>query len=145
MPYIKTRDGTDIFVKDWGQGRPVILMHGWPLNADSWDAQAMALAEAGFRAIAYDRRGFGETTYRPEPHREALDALAVLDAVGSRSAIVVGASNGGRRAVDLALALALTSARADLALSAAGGDADRWLDLAQAFAGPPGAGRPPLT
>ena len=52
MPYIKTRDGTDLYVKDWGAGRPVILTHGWPLNADSWDAQAMALANAGFRAIA---------------------------------------------------------------------------------------------
>ena len=47
MPYVKTRDGTDLYVKDWGQGRPVILMHGWPLNADSWDAQAMALATRG--------------------------------------------------------------------------------------------------
>ena len=58
----------------------------------------------GYRTIAYDRRGFGETTYRPEPHREMDDALAVLDAEGVTSAVVVGASNGGRRAVDLALA-----------------------------------------
>ena len=50
MPYIKTRDGTDLYVKDWGSGRPVILLHGWPLDADSWDTQAMALAEAGFRS-----------------------------------------------------------------------------------------------
>jgi non-heme chloroperoxidase len=61
MPYIKTRDGTSLFVKDWGQGRPVILIHGWPLSADSWDPQAMALAEAGYRVIAYDRRGFGRS------------------------------------------------------------------------------------
>lgn len=58
MPYVKTRDGTDIYVKDWGEGRPVVLLHGWPLSADMWDPQMMALAEAGFRAIAYDRRGF---------------------------------------------------------------------------------------
>ncbi len=61
MPYIKTRDGTSLFVKDWGQGRPVILIHGWPLSADSWDPQAMALADAGYRVIAYDRRGFGRS------------------------------------------------------------------------------------
>ena len=47
MPYIKTRDGTDLYVKDWGAGRPVVLIHGWPLSADSWDAQAMALAPGG--------------------------------------------------------------------------------------------------
>ncbi len=51
MTYIKTRDNTKLYVKDWGQGRPVILMHGWPLSADSWDDQAMAIADAGFRAI----------------------------------------------------------------------------------------------
>jgi non-heme chloroperoxidase len=61
MPYIKTRDGTSLFVKDWGQGRPVVLIHGWPLSADSWDPQAMALADAGYRVIAYDRRGFGRS------------------------------------------------------------------------------------
>lgn len=61
MPYVKTRDGTNLFVKDWGQGRPVILIHGWPLSADSWDPQAMALADAGYRVIAYDRRGFGRS------------------------------------------------------------------------------------
>ncbi len=61
MPYIKTRDGTSLFVKDWGQGRPVVLIHGWPLSADSWDSQGMALAEAGYRVIAYDRRGFGRS------------------------------------------------------------------------------------
>ena len=61
MPFIKTRDGTELYVKDWGQGRPVVLMHGWPLTADSWDVQALGLAEAGFRVIAYDRRGFGRS------------------------------------------------------------------------------------
>ena len=61
MPTITTRDGTDLYVKEWGAGRPVILVHGWPLSADSWDPQMQALAEAGFRAIAYDRRGFGRS------------------------------------------------------------------------------------
>jgi pimeloyl-ACP methyl ester carboxylesterase len=63
MPFIEARDGTEIYVKDWGHegGRPVILMHGWPLSADSWDDQALALAEAGYRVLAYDRRGFGRS------------------------------------------------------------------------------------
>ncbi len=61
MTMISTRDGTELYVKDWGKGRPVVLLHGWPLSADMWDSQAMALAEAGFRVIAYDRRGFGRS------------------------------------------------------------------------------------
>jgi non-heme chloroperoxidase len=63
MPYIEAQDGTEIYVKDWGheEGRPVILIHGWPLSADSWDPVALALAEAGYRVIAYDRRGFGRS------------------------------------------------------------------------------------
>ena len=59
MTKIKTRDGTELYAKVWGAGRPVILMHGWPLSSDSWDDQAMAIADAGLCAIAYDRRGFG--------------------------------------------------------------------------------------
>src|SRR3984885_1103232 len=58
---IKTRDDTQLRVKIWGTGRPVILIHGWPLSADSWDDQAMAIADAGMKAIAYDRRGFGRS------------------------------------------------------------------------------------
>ena len=58
MNFITTADKTKLYFKDWGSGRPVILLHGWPLSSDSWDDQAMALAEAGFRAIAYHRRGF---------------------------------------------------------------------------------------
>ena len=99
MPYIKTRDGTDLFVKDWGQGRPVILMHGWPLNADSWDAQAMALGEAGFRAIAYDRRGFGRSgqPWTGYEYDTLADDLAdVMAATGATSdATIVGFSMGG--------------------------------------------------
>ena len=62
MPFIETRDGNDLYVKDWGEGdRTVILIHGWPLSADSWDDQALALAQAGYRVLAYDRRGFGRS------------------------------------------------------------------------------------
>ncbi len=98
MPYIKTGDGTDIYVKDWGQGRPVVLMHGWPLNADSWDDQAVALAEAGYRVIAYDRRGFGRSS-QPWTGYDydtlADDLAAVLEATGARDAAIVGFSMGG--------------------------------------------------
>ena len=99
MPYIKTRDGTDLYVKDWGSGRPVILMHGWPLNADSWDMQAMALAEAGFRAIAYDRRGFGRSgqPWNGYDYDTLADDLAdvMKEAGADNDATIVGFSMGG--------------------------------------------------
>ena len=99
MPFIKTRDGTDIYVKDWGSGRPVVLTHGWPLNADSWDAQAMALADAGFRAIAYDRRGFGRSgqPFSGYDYDTLADDLAdVMKETGANhDATIVGFSMGG--------------------------------------------------
>lgn len=61
MPTIRTRDGTSLWVRDWGEGRPVVLTHGWSLSADFWERQTLGLARAGFRAIAYDRRGFGRS------------------------------------------------------------------------------------
>jgi pimeloyl-ACP methyl ester carboxylesterase len=99
MAYIKTRDGTDLFVKDWGSGRPVILTHGWPLDADMWDAQAMALAEHGFRAITYDRRGFGRSgqPWDGYVYDTLADDLAdVMAATGADSdATIIGFSMGG--------------------------------------------------
>jgi non-heme chloroperoxidase len=61
MPYAATRDGTNLYYKDWGKGRPVVLIHGWPLSSDSWDPVSNALAQEGNRVIAYDRRGFGRS------------------------------------------------------------------------------------
>jgi non-heme chloroperoxidase len=99
MPYVKTRDGTDIYVKDWGQGRPVVLIHGWPLSSDSWDPQAMALADAGFRVIAYDRRGFGRSSqpWAGYDYDTLTDDLAdVLKAtVAEDNVSLVGFSMGG--------------------------------------------------
>jgi non-heme chloroperoxidase len=98
MPYVKTRDGTDIYVKDWGEGRPVVLLHGWPLSADMWDPQMMALAEAGFRAIAYDRRGFGRSgqPWSGYDYDTLSDDLAdVLEATGAGDAAIIGFSMGG--------------------------------------------------
>jgi pimeloyl-ACP methyl ester carboxylesterase len=99
MPYVKTRDGTDIYVKDWGEGRPVILIHGWPLSSDMWDAHAMALADAGFRAIAYDRRGFGRSgqPWSGYDYDTLTDDLAdVMEATGATENVtLVGFSMGG--------------------------------------------------
>ncbi|WP_294290554.1 alpha/beta hydrolase [uncultured Sphingomonas sp.] len=99
MPYVKTRDGTDIYVKDWGEGRPVVLIHGWPLSSDMWDSQAMALADAGFRVIAYDRRGFGRSgqPWSGYDYDTLTDDLAdVLEATGATENVtLVGFSMGG--------------------------------------------------
>ncbi|MBR0653280.1 alpha/beta hydrolase [Roseomonas terrae] len=99
MPYIETRDGTSLYLKDWnGGGRTVVLLHGWPLSADSWDDQAVALAEAGYRVVAYDRRGFGRSD-QPwvgyEYDTLADDLADVLAAIGASDATVVGFSMGG--------------------------------------------------
>ena len=98
MPYVKTRDQVDLYVKDWGSGRPVILLHGWPLSADSWDDQALALAEAGHRVIFYDRRGFGRsgqpfTGYDYDTFAD--DLAAVIEATGVSDARLIGFSMGG--------------------------------------------------
>ena len=99
MPYIKTRDGTDLYVKDWGSGRPVVLIHGWPLSADSWDPQMIALAEAGFRAIAYDRRGFGRSgqPWGGYDYDTLADDLAdvMKEAGAGQDATLIGFSMGG--------------------------------------------------
>lgn len=99
MPHIQTRDGTRLYVKDWGNGRPVVLIHGWPLSADSWDPQALALADAGFRVIAYDRRGFGRSDqpWNGYTYDSFADDLAdVLQETGATAdATLVGFSMGG--------------------------------------------------
>ncbi|WP_066478626.1 MULTISPECIES: alpha/beta fold hydrolase [unclassified Sphingomonas] len=98
MPFIETRDETELYVKMWGDGPPVVLVHGWPLNADSWDAQALGLAEAGYTVIAYDRRGFGrsEQPWHGYDYDTFADDLAdVLDAVDVEDAAIIGFSMGG--------------------------------------------------
>ena len=62
MSTITTKDGTQIFYKDWGSGRPVVFSHGWPLSADAWDAQMVFFGERGYRVIAHDRRGHGRSS-----------------------------------------------------------------------------------
>ena len=64
MPTVITKDGTEIFYKDWGTGQPVVFSHGWPLTADAWDGSANFVASHGFRAIAHDRRGAADRASR---------------------------------------------------------------------------------
>jgi pimeloyl-ACP methyl ester carboxylesterase len=98
MDFVTTADGTRLYLKDWGKGRPVILIHGWPLSADSWDDQALALADAGHRVIAYDRRGFGRSSqpWSGYDYDTLADDLAtVIAETGARDAVLVGFSMGG--------------------------------------------------
>lgn len=98
MPTITTTDGTEIFYKDWGTGRPVVFSHGWPLNADAWDGQLRLVAEHGFRAVAHDRRGHGRSgqTWQGNDMDTYADDLAqLLDAMDIRDAVLVGHSTGG--------------------------------------------------
>jgi non-heme chloroperoxidase len=98
MPYVTTSDNTRLYVKEWGAGPPVILLHGWPLNADSWDDVGVGLAEAGFHAIAYDRRGFGRSDQPVGGYDYdtlADDLAAVIEATEAKGAALVGFSMGG--------------------------------------------------
>jgi pimeloyl-ACP methyl ester carboxylesterase len=98
MSTVTASDKTKLYTKDWGSGRPVILIHGWPLSADSWDDMAMAIADAGYRAIAYDRRGFGRSSQPWQGYDYdtlADDLAAVAEQTGARDATLVGFSMGG--------------------------------------------------
>jgi len=98
MSYVKTRDDVKLYVKDWGQGRPVILLHGWPLSADTFDDLSSAIANAGMRAIAYDRRGFGRSDQPWSGYDYdtlADDLAAVIEQTGARDATILGFSMGG--------------------------------------------------
>ena len=99
MPYAKARDGCMLYYKDWGKGDPVVLLHGWPLTADTWDAVAMKLVEAGHRCIFHDRRGFGRSDQPWDGHdydTYADDVAAVLEDAGVEEKVsLVGFSMGG--------------------------------------------------
>jgi pimeloyl-ACP methyl ester carboxylesterase len=98
MPYFETTDGTQLYYQDWGSGRPVVLVHGWPLNADMWEYTSIALAEAGLRVITYDRRGFGRSGkpwggYDYDTLTADLDSL--IRKLDVRDLSLVGFSMGG--------------------------------------------------
>jgi len=98
MATITTKDGTEIYYKDWGDGQPIVFSHGWPLTADAWDAQMVFLASRGYRCIAHDRRGHGRSS-QPwngnEMDTYADDLLALVEGLDLRKAIHVGHSTGG--------------------------------------------------
>lgn len=98
MSFIKTKDGAEIYYKDWGSGQPIVFHHGWPLSSDDWDAQMLFFLEHGYRVIAHDRRGHGRSTQTSHGHdmdTYAQDAAAVADALSLTNAVHIGHSTGG--------------------------------------------------
>lgn len=98
MAFIEAKDGTKLHVKDMGQGRPVILIHGWPLTGDMFEYQTVALLESGFRVITYDRRGFGQSGHPASGYTYdtfADDLAAVVDGLELQNVSLVGFSMGG--------------------------------------------------
>src|SRR5471032_1902808 len=99
---IKTKDGIEIYYKDWGKGQPIVFSHGWPLSADDWDAQMMFFLNLGFRVIAHDRRGHGRSTQTSDGHdmdHYADDLATVTEHLNLKNAIHVGHSTGGGEVV----------------------------------------------
>src|SRR6478736_3617516 len=102
MPFVKTKDGTEIFYKDWGKGQPIVFSHGWPLSADDWDTQMLFFLNHGYRVIAHDRRGHGRPSQTGDGHDmdHYADDLAALTAhLELQNAIHVGHSTGGGEVV----------------------------------------------
>jgi non-heme chloroperoxidase len=98
MNFIRVKDGTQIYYKDWGAGQPIVFSHGWPLTADAWDAQMVFFASRGYRCIAHDRRGHGRSS-QPWDGNEmdtyADDLAALVKALDLKQAVHIGHSTGG--------------------------------------------------
>lgn len=98
MNTITTKDGTQLYYKDWGSGQPVVFSHGWPLNADAWESQMVFLASHGYRCIAHDRRGHGRSS-QPwngnEMDTYADDMAELFEALDLKGATMIGHSTGG--------------------------------------------------
>jgi len=102
MSKVSTKDGVDIFYKDWGSGQPIVFSHGWPLSSDDWDPQMMFFLNKGFRVIAHDRRGHGRSTQTATGHDmdHYADDLAVLtEHLNLKNAVHIGHSTGGGEVV----------------------------------------------
>src|SRR3954464_3443739 len=98
MSTIKTKDGTEIYYKDWGQGPVVTFSHGWPLSSDAWNGQMLFLAQHGFRVVAHDRRGHGRSSQASKGNNMdgyADDLAAVIEALNLKDVTAVGHSTGG--------------------------------------------------
>jgi non-heme chloroperoxidase len=98
MGTVTTKDGVEIFYKDWGSGQPLVFSHGWPLSADDWDTQMMFFLLQGYRVIAADRRGHGRSEQVSDGHdmdHYADDLLAVVEHLDLHDAVHIGHSTGG--------------------------------------------------
>jgi len=98
MSFITTKDGTQIYYKDWGEGPVVTFSHGWPLSADAWDGQMLFLAQHGFRVVAHDRRGHGRSSQASagnDMNGYADDLAAVIETLRLKDVTLVGHSTGG--------------------------------------------------
>jgi len=98
VPHIATKDGTQLYYRDWGAGQPVVFCHGWPLNSDMWEYQMTALASAGFRCIAYDRRGFGRSDHPWTGYDYdtfADDLATLIETLELTNIVLIGFSMGG--------------------------------------------------
>jgi non-heme chloroperoxidase len=102
MNKVSTKDGVEIFYKDWGSGQPIVFSHGWPLSADDWDPQMMFFLNNGFRVIAHDRRGHGRSTQTATGHdmdHYADDLAVVTEHLNLKNAVHIGHSTGGGEVV----------------------------------------------
>ena len=102
MPMITTKDGTEIYYKDWGKGQPIVFSHGWPLSADDWDNQMMFFLQHGFRVIAHDRRGHGRSSQSDGGHdmdHYSDDLAALTSHLDLKQAVHIGHSTGGGEVV----------------------------------------------
>lgn len=98
MSTITSKDQAQIYYKDWGNGPAVVFSHGWPLSADSWEAQMLFLASSGFRCIAHDRRGHGRSTqtwHGNEMDTYADDLATLIETLDLKNAVLIGFSAGG--------------------------------------------------
>jgi len=98
MSIITTKDGVQLFYKDWGSGQPIVFHHGWPLSADDWDAQVLFFLHRGFRVVAFDRRGHGRSSQVADGHdmdHYSADAAELVEHLNLREAVHIGHSTGG--------------------------------------------------